>query len=138
MGAFLGGGSPAAFAYPPAPVQQPAPQRFTDIPQMELNRFELSRIGPDQFVDSRGNSRSGAEVKALIAGQPAEKPILNLDSGAEQQLDTLADLDTQAAKAATGKEEELKKKRGRKATIKTGPLGIVDPAPIRVATLLGG
>ena len=140
----MGGGMPAM----PTPMAAPPrrePQVFTEIPQYELNRFELSRIGPDQFVDSRGNTRSGPEVKSLIASQPesAETRSQRQQSvgerlSVEQPLATLAQVDTAAAAAAKKAEEDRARGRyGVRETSVTGPLGLSGPAPTRYATLLG-
>lgn len=132
----------------PTPMAAPPrrePQVFTDIDQYELNRFELSRVGPDQFVDSRGNTRSGVEVKALIAGQPETSETraqrqqgIGGRLAVEQPLATLSQVDTAAAAAAKKAEEDRARGRyGVKETSVTGPLGLSGPAPTRYKTLLG-
>ncbi len=103
--------------------------------QLQAANNRRSRGLPPKDLRSKkqkAKATTPSEVNVPIANQPAKKVIKNLDTGAEVSLDT------QAAKAKADKEKELNKRRGHKATIKTGPLGIVDPAPIRFATLLGG
>ena len=136
-----GGSMPAMPSFAATPRREP--QVFSDIPQYELNRFELSRVGPNQFVDSRGNTRSGAEVKSLIASQPeSAETRAQRQKGdglsVEQPLATLAQVDTAAAAAAKKAEEDRARGRyGVKETSVTGPLGLSGPAPTRYATLLG-
>jgi len=141
---FGGGGAGAPLPPPPAPVYaQESPPReevFTEVSDFDLSSIGHTRIGPDQFASYTGGTRSGAEVLDLLSFRPKIRSGERRGAGGDLERLEAAQLQEANNRRSRGlPPKDLRPKKRKTTTSPTvGPLGIVDPAPARAATLLGG